>query len=324
MSILVTGGAGYIGSHTVKLLKKNNSDVVVFDNLSRGHKEALPSNVTFENVDLLNFNEINKILKKYTIDAVIHFAAFAYVGESVEKPSIYYRNNVIGAINLLNALKENGIQKIIFSSTCSIYGNPQKIPITEKHNILPINPYAKTKYIIENILEDYDRSYNIKYVSLRYFNAAGADFNAEIGESHNPETHLIPIVIKAALEKRGIVYIYGDDYETEDGTCVRDYVHVNDLAEAHIKAMEYLNKDKPSEIFNLGTGIGFSVKEIISIVKKITNTSISVKISNRREGDPPILVADNKKAYKLLGWSPNYVMLDIVKSAYKWFKNPKY
>jgi len=200
----------------------------------------------------------------------------------------------------------------------------RKIPISENDKENPINPYARTKYIIENILKDFDHSFNIKFVSLRYFNAAGADFDGEIGESHNPETHLIPLVIKTSLGKLDAIYVYGDDYDTEDGTCVRDYIHVNDIAEAHIKALEYIKNGKKSEIINLGTGKGYSVKEIINIVKKITNNSFNVEISNRREGDPPILVADNKKAYKLLDWEPKYDLTAIVKSSYKWFNNPKY
>jgi UDP-glucose 4-epimerase len=324
MSILVTGGAGYIGSHFVKTLKKNNFDVVVFDNLSRGHIESIPKDVAFENVDLLDYSALLQNLKKYKIDAVVHFAAFAFVGESVSDPKLYYINNVIGSINLLNALTRSGINKIVFSSTCSLYGNPLKVPISEDESIKPINPYAKTKHIIENVMSDFDTAYGLKYVALRYFNAAGCDFDGLIGESHQPEPHLIPIVISAALGKREGVSIYGADYPTPDGTCVRDYVHVYDLADAHLKALEYLNSGAKSDVFNLGTGDGNSVKEIIHAVEKISGKEIKSTTIERREGDPAILVADNKKAKEVLGWSPKYNLEDVIKSAWKWHNSQKY
>ena len=324
MNILVTGGAGYIGSHTVKLLNEQNYDVIVFDNLSRGHIESLSEKVKFENVNLLDYEKTKQVIKNYNIDAVIHFAAFAYVGESVERPDLYYTNNIIGSLNLVNLLKENGIKKIVFSSTCSLYGNPKKIPISENKKENPINPYAKTKYMIENILKDFDHSFNIKFVSLRYFNAAGADFSGNIGESHNPETHLIPLVLQTALGRRDKIIIFGDDYKTPDGTCVRDYIHVNDLAEAHIKALVYLNENHLSNIINLGTGKGYSVKEIINIAKDITQLNIKSRISKRRPGDPAILIADNKKAKKILNWQPKYDLYNIIKSAWNWHKKPKY
>lgn len=322
--ILVTGGAGYIGSHTVKLLNERNYDVVVFDNLSRGHAEALPADVKFENVDLLDFAKLNESIGKYNIDAVVHFAAFAYVDESVKKPDLYYTNNVIGSINLLKALKENNVEKIVFSSTCSLYGNPVRIPISEGQKENPINPYAKTKYVIENVLKDFDSPFGLKSASLRYANAAGADFEGNIGESHDPETHLIPLVLYTALGKRDKILIFGDDYETKDGTCVRDYIHINDLAEAHIKALDYLSENHRSTIINLGTGEGYSVKEIIKAAKEITDTDFAVEVSGRREGDPAILIADNKKAKQVLNWQPKYNLQDIVKSAWKWHKNQKY
>ncbi len=244
MTILVTGGAGYIGSHFVKYLNEKGNEIVVFDNLSRGHKESIPKNVKLEIGDLINPIEINSTLKKYKFDAVVHFAAFAYVGESVENPAKYYQNNVIGSYNLINACVENNIKKFVFSSTCSLYGNPETIPISEVQKTNPINPYAQTKLIIENMLKDFETAYGLKYVALRYFNAAGADFSGSIGESHQPEPHLIPIVINTVLGKREKVLIFGDDYDTKDGTCIRDYIHINDLGDAHFKALEFLNNNQ--------------------------------------------------------------------------------
>jgi len=324
MKVLVTGGAGYIGSHTVKLLNEKGYDVVVFDNLSRGHIESLERTTAFENIDLLNHTELKKLIAKYSIDAVIHFAAFAYVGESFEKPDLYYVNNVAGSLNLLNALKESRIKKFVFSSSCSVYGNAEKIPISENQKENPINPYAKTKYIIEKMLEDFDHSFNMKFVSLRYFNAAGADFSGSIGESHNPETHLIPLVLQTALGKRDKIAIFGDDYETQDGTCIRDFIHVNDLAEAHIKALEYLEENGCSDIINLGTGKGYSVKEIIEIVEEIIQVNVNVVVSARRAGDSAVLIADNTKAQKVLNWQPKHNLSEIIKTAWNWHKNQKY
>ncbi len=324
MNILVTGGAGYIGSHFVKILLKNNFDVVVLDNLSRGHKKAIPADVPFEEVDLLNYTELEKVFTKHKFDAVVHFAAFAYVGESVENPIKYYENNVVGSFNLLRTCIEANIKKFVFSSTCSLYGNPDKIPISEDQPTNPINPYAQTKLTIENILHDFDSAYNLKSVALRYFNAAGADFEAEIGESHDPEPHLIPIVINTALGKREKVFIFGDDYNTKDGTCIRDYIHINDLGDAHLKALKYLRDGGDSQIINLGTGEGNSVKEIIDVSEKITGLKIKSEITGRRDGDPAVLIADNKKAHKVLGWKPEHNLNDIISSAYNWHKNPRF
>jgi len=296
MKILVTGGAGYIGSHFVNILNGKNIEVIVLDNLSRGHSESVPPNVKLEEIDLLNYESLNSVLDKNDIDAVVHFAAFAYVGESVENPSLYYQNNVVGSYNLIKACMENNVKKFVFSSTCSLYGNPETIPISENQKTNPINPYAQTKYMIEKMLQDFDNAYKLKYVALRYFNAAGADIGGKIGESHDPEPHLIPIVLNTALGKREKVLIFGDDYDTKDGTCIRDYIHINDLGDAHFKALEYLNSGEKSNIFNLGTGEGYSVKEIIESAEKISNTKIATEITSRREGDPAILVADNKKA----------------------------
>jgi UDP-glucose 4-epimerase len=324
MKILVTGGAGYIGSHFVKILNDNKIEVVVLDNLSRGHKEAIPQNVNFENVNLLDYNSLTSVLNKYKFDSVVHFAAFAYVGESVENPSLYYQNNVVGSFNLIKACIENNICKFVFSSTCSLYGNPDKIPISENEKTNPINPYAQTKFMIEKMLADFDNAYGMKYVALRYFNAAGADFSGQIGESHNPEPHLIPIVLNTALGKRDKVFIFGDDYETKDGTCIRDYIHINDLGEAHFKALEYLNSGSKSEIFNLGTGEGYSVKEIIDAAENISKSKIKTVISPKREGDPAILIADNQKAKNILGWQPKYKLEEIISSALNWHKNQRY
>jgi UDP-glucose 4-epimerase len=324
LRVLVTGGAGYIGSHVVKMLLEQNYDVVVIDDLSRGHKEAVPAGVKLEQINLLNYNKLQSAVDSLNVDAAIHFAAFAYVGESVDNPGMYYENNVAGSLNLIRALQLSGVKKIVFSSTCSLYGNPENIPISEKESVKPINPYAKTKFMIEQVLSDFDSAFGIKYAALRYFNAAGADFNAEIGESHDPEPHLIPIVLQAALGKREKVTIYGNDYSTADGTCIRDYIHVYDLADAHIKALEYLNEKNESLIVNLGTGKGYSVKELIDSAREITGKEIKAVIGERRAGDPAVLVADNKKAKEVLGWNPKYGLNEIISSAWKWHKNQKY
>ena len=324
MKVLVTGGAGYIGSHTVRELLKRKYEVVIFDNLSRGHIDSVPMNAVFEKVDILDTEGLKKSLSKFSIDSIIHFAAFAYVGESVENPEMYYRNNVLGSFNLIQTAKEFGIKKFVFSSTCSVYGNPNQIPIPETLPLNPINPYARTKLIIENILEDFGNAYGMKYAALRYFNAAGDSEDGVVGESHDPEPHLIPLVMYAALGKKDKVSIYGNDYPTDDGTCIRDYIHVSDLADAHIKALEYLNAGNESTVINLGTGTGFSVKEIVNISREITGKEIKAEITERRPGDPAILVADNKKALDVLGWAPKRRLKDIIRTAWNWHSNPKY
>ena len=324
MFVLVTGGAGYIGSHTVRRLLEKNHEVVVLDNLSRGHIESVPKNVHFEKTDLTDEHSVKLVFDKYKFDAVIHFAAFAYVSESVENPELYYRNNVQGSFNLIKIVKDNKINKFVFSSTCSIYGNPLNIPISENEPSAPINPYAKTKLNIENILSDFYDAYGLKYVSLRYFNAAGDSDDGLIGESHEPEPHLIPLVLYAALGKRDKIKIYGDDYPTKDGTCIRDYIHVSDLADAHIKALEYLNDNGKPDIFNLGTGEGYSVKEIIEVSRNITVINIKSEIAGRRPGDPAVLVAENNKANKILGWKPEYDLSKIIGTAWNWHKDQKY
>ncbi|MCF8259609.1 MAG: UDP-glucose 4-epimerase GalE [Melioribacteraceae bacterium] len=324
MKTLVTGGAGYIGSHFVKKLASSGKEVLVLDNLSRGHKESIHPKTSFVNVDLTDRDKLFDIIQKEEIDAVVHFAAFAYVGESVENPSMYYHNNVIGSINLIDAVVQNKIENFVFSSTCSLYGNPERVPISENEPVNPINPYAKTKRIIEFLLEDYSQSHSLNYCALRYFNAAGADPDGEIGESHDPEPHLIPLALFTAMQKREKLLVFGDDYETKDGTCVRDYIHINDLADAHILALEYLKINKESNVINLGTGEGNSVFEIIKTVEELTGKSVPFDVVGRRAGDPAVLVADNKKAKSILGWSPKHDLRSIIQTAWNWHNNQKY
>jgi len=316
--ILIVGGAGYIGAHINKILNKNGYETLVFDNLSYGHEEFVKWGA-FENGDLGNIEDIRRIFRNYPITAVLHFAAFTYVGESVEDPQKYYRNNVCNTLNLLQVMLEFGIKRIVFSSTCATYGNPVEIPITENHIQNPISPYGRGKLMVENILSDYSEAYNLKYVSLRYFNAAGADPDTEIGEEHNPETHLIPLVLDAASGKRKNINIFGTDYSTEDGTCIRDYIHVTDLADAHLKALKYLENGGSSDYFNLGNGSGFSVKEVIEEAKKITGKEIVAVETERRAGDPPILVGSSEKIRSVLNWEPKYSDLSvIIETAWKW------
>jgi len=316
--ILIVGGAGYIGAHINKILNKNGYETLVFDNLSYGHEEFVKWGA-FENGDLGNIEDIRRIFRNYPITAVLHFAAFTYVGESVEDPQKYYRNNVCNTLNLLQVMLEFGIKRIVFSSTCATYGNPVEIPITENHIQNPISPYGRGKLMVENILSDYSEAYNLKYVSLRYFNAAGADPDTEIGEEHNPETHLIPLVLDAASGKRENINIFGTDYSTEDGTCIRDYIHVTDLADAHLKALKYLENGGSSDYFNLGNGSGFSVKEVIEEAKKITGKEIVAVETERRAGDPPILVGSSEKIRSVLNWEPKYSDLSvIIETAWKW------
>lgn len=318
--ILVVGGAGYIGSHTVKKLVRAGEEVVVFDNLSTGHRELVVDGAIFLQGDLGNVEEIEVVFKRYIIDAVIHFAASAYVGESVEKPAKYYNNNIINTIHLLDTIVKYQVKSIVFSSTCATYGIPNEVPITESHPQNPINPYGRTKWFIEQILEDYRKAYGINYVALRYFNAAGADPELETGEWHNPETHLIPLIFDAAIGKREAINVYGNNYDTPDGTCVRDYIHVNDLADAHIKAIQYMQTSKTSNMFNLGNGSGYSVLEMIESVKHITKRPISIIYEKRRPGDPDELIGSTDKAKELLGWEPRYTGIDqIIESAWNWY-----
>lgn len=319
--ILITGGAGYIGSHCVLDLIRNNYNCLVVDNLFAGHIEAVKTK-HFVQADLSDINALKDVFKKYDIEAVIHFAAHAYVGESVTNPQKYYYNNVVNTLNLLSVMVENNVKKIVFSSTCATYGNPEYIPIDEKHPQNPINPYGRTKLIIENILKDYDRAYGLKYIALRYFNAAGADVTGNIGESHSPEPHIIPLVLQAALSDKVSLKVNGNDYDTPDGTCIRDYIHVNDLAKAHRLAVEKLLSGTDSDFYNLGTGKGTSVFEIIELSSKITDKNIPYELVQRREGDPPSLVASNQKAKKELGWEAEFVNPeDIIKTAWNWEVN---
>ncbi|WP_428043041.1 UDP-glucose 4-epimerase GalE [Candidatus Avelusimicrobium fimicolum] len=322
-NILVIGGAGYIGSHMVRMLAKQGYNPVVFDNLSKGHREAV-ANYPFELGDLGDKARLTEVFKKYGIEAVMHFAAFAEVGESVKEPSKYYHNNVAKVLDLLDALVENDIKYFVFSSTAATFGEPIRPKIDESHPQNPINPYGNTKLMVEKILADFDTAYGLKATALRYFNASGADDSGEIGESHNPETHLIPIVLQAAAGKRASIKMFGTDYPTPDGTCVRDYVHVNDLARAHILALEKMFKDNVSERFNLGSGNGFSVAEIVKEAKRITSIDFTVEKAPRRDGDPAVLVADSAKAERILGWKPQYNLTRIIETAWNWEQHRKY
>lgn len=321
--ILVTGGAGYIGSHCVLNLLKKGMETIVFDSLDTGHIETIEilknfGQLRFIKGNLQNLQEINSVFEKYDIEAVIHFAAFSQVGESVKNPQKYYYNNVYGTLNLLNAMIQNNVKKIVFSSTAATYGEPLYTPIDEKHPQNPINPYGTSKLIIERILDDYDKAYDLKSVRLRYFNAAGADNSGVIGEWHEPETHLIPNILKSVFAGGKTFEMYGDDYNTIDGTCIRDYINVEDLADAHLAALNYLNNGGCTNYFNLGTNRGNSVKEVFSCCEKITGKSIPVRIMPRRSGDPEVLVADNLKAKSELGWNPQKNLNESIYSAYRW------
>ena len=308
--ILITGGAGYIGSHTIlNLIKKTDYKIIIFDNLENGHIETVntlleinSSNIIFEKGDLRNIEDIENVFNKFSIDGVIHFAAFALVEESVKNPSKYYRNNIYGTLNLLDAMIKHNVKRIVFSSTCATYGNPEYTPIDEKHPQNPINPYGYSKLAVERIMDDYDKAYGLKSIRLRYFNVAGADEKGRIGEWHEPETHLIPNILKANDSK--IFEIFGNDYETGDGTCIRDYVNVLDLAEAHRLAYEYLLKENKTDVFNIGTGEGYSVKEVFDACERVLKKKIPVEIKGRRAGDPAVLYADIGKVENILKWKP--------------------
>ena len=318
MAILVTGGAGYIGSHINKLLAHEGYETVVFDNLIYGHREAVKWGTLIEG-DLKNIDEIEAVFEKYPIEAVFHFAAYAYVGESVAEPEKYYYNNIGCTLNLLKVMRCHGCDKIIFSSSCATYGEPKKMPITEDMPQNPINPYGFTKYAVERIFKDYERAYGLKYVVLRYFNAAGADPEGEIGEAHDPETHIIPLMLDAASGKRPNVKVFGTDYPTRDGSCIRDYIHVSDLATAHLLALRHLEAGKESQFLNLGNTKGTSVLELIEAAKHVTGRDIPVVLSERRPGDPAILVGSSEKAKRVLGWEPMYGDIDtIIRHAWNW------
>ena len=324
-NILIIGGAGYIGSHTVNLLKKSGYTPIIYDNLSKGYREVPDIlGVKFIEGDLGDRAKLKEVFEEGKIEAVMHFAAFIEVGESVQKPSEYYDNNVVRVLRLLDQMVESNVKYFIFSSTAATFGEPVKDKIDEAHEQLPINPYGQTKLMVEKILADYDKAYGLKSVILRYFNACGSDEDGIIGESHTPETHLIPLILQAASGKRESIKIFGDDYNTKDGTCVRDFVHVYDLAKAHILGMEKMFKENKSLNYNLGSGEGFTVKEIIEKVKEVTGKDFRVEIMGKREGDPAILVADSTKAKNELEWSPKYSLEAIIKSAWKWENNKKY
>jgi UDP-glucose 4-epimerase len=313
--VLVVGGAGYIGSHATHALKRRGHDVVVYDNLSNGYRLLTEG---FELVvgDILDEGTLTQVLKR--VDAVMHFAALAYVGESVQHPQKYYRNNVLGGLTLLNAVLNAKITRFIFSSTCAVYGIPDKVPIAEDIPRQPVNPYGATKLAFEYILESYERAYGIKYVSFRYFNAAGCDEEGRVGEIHKPETHLIPSAFEAIHGDRPMLDVFGTDYPTKDGTCVRDYIHVTDLAEAHVLGLEHLDKGGESMALNLGTGEGNSVKEVLSMIEKVTGREVPKRFASRRPGDPASLVADPRKAEKLLNWKAKRSLEAIVSSAWQW------
>jgi UDP-glucose 4-epimerase len=324
MAVLVCGGAGYIGSHINKELNKEGYETVVFDNLVYGHREAVKWG-HFEQGDLNSIPDIERVFQKYSIDAVFHFAAYAYVGESVDDPEKYYYNNVANTLNLLKVMKKYGCRRIIFSSTCATYGEPEKVPITEDMPQNPINPYGATKLMVERIFKDYDRAYGLQFAVLRYFNAAGADPDGEIGESHNPETHLIPLVLDAAAGKRADIKVFGTDYDTPDGSCIRDYIHVADLATAHLLALHYLEKGGESSFFNLGNTLGTSVLEVVESVKRVTGRDFTVTAAERRPGDPAKLVGSSEKAQRVLCWKPVYGDIDtIVEHAWKWHEKAEY
>ncbi len=316
--ILVTGGAGYIGSHVVLSLQAAGFEVLVLDNLVYGHAEYVPPEILFK-LDLEDRESLDKLLSSHPIEAVIHLAAYAYVGESVTKPAVYYRNNVYGTLCLLEAMVKAGIKSLVFSSTCATYGEPQHLPLTEDHPQHPINPYGFTKLVVEHMLRDFDRAYGLKSVAFRYFNAAGADPDGRVGEDHEPETHLIPLVLDVALKRRPLVTVFGTDYATPDGTCIRDYIHVTDLADAHVLGLKYLQTGGETAFLNLGNGSGFSVQEVIDTTERVTGTPIERQLGERRPGDPAVLVGSAARAREVLGWNPRFADLEtIVSTAWQW------
>ena len=320
-NILVVGGAGYIGSYMCKCLSRIGYVPIVLDNLAYGHREAVKWGPFIEG-SMADSKLLNQIFSDYHIDAVMHFAAFCYVGESVAKPDRYYRNNLANTLNLLEMMVKRGVCNFIFSSSCAVYGEPEDIPITELHTKVPINPYGKSKLMVEQILEDFRAAYGLESIILRYFNAAGADPDGELGEDHNPETHLIPLVLQTVLGKKESISIFGDDYKTKDGTCIRDYIHIADLAQAHLLALQKLLDGFPGGKYNLGNGNGYSVKEVIETAQNVTGRLIPVKIVERRPGDPSVLVGSSKKAINDLGWKPEFPDLhSIIETAWNWQKN---
>jgi len=322
MKVLVLGGAGYIGSHTVRALIAAGCDVVVADNLATGYRQAVAEQAKFYQGDIRDRAFLDDLFEKEYIDCVIHFAANSLVGESVTNPLKYYDNNLYGTKVLLDAMVAADVKCIVFSSTAATYGEPVRTPILETDPTVPTNPYGETKLAMEKMFYWCERAYGIRYVSLRYFNAAGADASGEIGEAHSPETHLIPLVLKAANGTRDSISIFGTDYDTKDGTCVRDYIHVSDLASAHVLAMQYLLAGNPSDVFNLGNGVGFTVREVIDVSKQVTGRAFKVGIEARRAGDPAVLIASSEKAQRVLGWKPQHAELEeIIRSAWNWHLN---
>ena len=316
MNVLITGGAGYIGSHTAKAIAKAGLQPVVVDNFQRGHREAVRWGPLVE-ADIGNRDTLRRTFQQYSIEAVIHFAAFANVGESMRAPHLYFQNNLVNTLNLLEVMREQGVHKIVFSSTCATYGYPRQIPIPEDHVQQPVNPYGESKLMVERLLHWFGVAYGFSSVALRYFNAAGADPEGELTEDHDPETHLIPLAISAALGFTPFLEIYGTDYETPDGTAIRDYLHVTDLADAHLAALKYLSIGEPSTAFNLGTGRGYSVRDVVTMVGRVAACEVPVREVSRRPGDPACLIADATKADRILGWSPRHSTLEeIVRTAW--------
>ncbi|MHB8845800.1 MAG: UDP-glucose 4-epimerase GalE [Nitrospirota bacterium] len=322
--ILVTGGAGYIGSHVVKALADRGFPVVVLDNLSKGHRESVLSG-DFVQGDLADTALLDRVFEQYRPAAVMHFAAFIEVGESVREPLRYYRNNTANAINLLSAMDRSGVENIIFSSTAAVYGSPATVPISEAQPVMPINPYGQAKAFVEKIMDDAAGASSLRYIALRYFNAAGADPGGRIGERHLPESHLIPLALKAAKGERQDITIFGTDYPTPDGTCVRDYIHVTDLADAHLRALDHLLQKGESRAFNCGYGHGYSVREVIDMARRVTGVDIPVETAARRPGDPPVLVADCSALRRTLGWTPQHDDLEyIVRTAWEWERRQRH
>ncbi|NPV83561.1 MAG: UDP-glucose 4-epimerase GalE [Candidatus Aminicenantes bacterium] len=318
MAILVTGGAGYIGSHTVKELLKRKYEVIVFDNLSTGHRELVPGGHLVE-ADLRSLEEVRDVFRRYPVEAVMHFAALMQVGESYADPQKYYVHNLVSSLNLLQAMLEAEVKYFIFSSSAAVYGQPLEIPIREGHPLQPINPYGASKFMVERMLPDYDRAYGLRYVSLRYFNAAGADPEGQLGEWHDPETHLIPNILLHLLGRNPGFQVFGQDFPTADGTAIRDYIHVTDLARAHVLALEKLKAGEPSQVVNLGSSRGYSVLEVIRAAEKVTGKRVSLKFGPRRPGDVPVLLASSEKAETLLGWKREFSDLEfIIETAWKW------
>ena len=321
MNILVTGGAGYIGSHTVRALIQAGFTPIVVDNFSRGHRSSIPKGVKVIELDIADSKLVN-VMKDNNIKGIMHFAAHSQVGESMINPSIYYENNVVGSYRLIESARQAGVQHFVFSSTAAVYGEPEVVPIVETAKLQPTNVYSRTKLMIEEMLHDYSSIYGSTYVALRYFNAAGADESGDIGEDHSPETHLIPLVLEAALKKRQHITVFGTDYDTADGTCIRDYIHVTDLASAHVLAMNYLIDGGESRAFNLGSGNGFSVKDIIETAKKVTEIDIPVEYGERRAGDPSTLIASSDCIKNVLGWNPQHSELShIIEDAWRWHQS---